>query len=110
MRSTCYSTKPDVFLSNARLPDGVVDELSSRLGNVSGISLVGRTSIAAVVNQQDTLPQMATALGATHLIEGAVRRRGDKIGVRIALIEGALGTEIWSDQVTGSVAEFFEGR
>ncbi len=92
------------------LADGVIDELSSRLGSVSGIALVGRTSIATVVNGSGTLPQMAATLGATHMIEGAVRRRADKIEVRIALIDGTLGTEIWSDRVTGSVAEFFEGR
>ncbi len=92
------------------LADGVIDELSSRLAGVAGIALVGRTSVVKAVNDQGTLPQMAATLGATHLIEGTVRRRGDKIEVRIALIEGASGTEIWSDQIVGSVADFFEGR
>lgn len=95
------------------LADGVIDELSSRLSSVAGIALVGRTSVsavAAVANGSGTLPQMADALGATHLIEGRVHRREDKVAVRIALIEGASGTELWSDQITRSVTEFFEGR
>jgi len=95
----------DLFLA-----DGVVDELSSRLGGVEGVALVGRASITAVADGSRTLPQMASALGASHLIEGVVRRRGDKIEVRVALIEGVSGTEVWSDLVTGSVDEFFEGR
>lgn len=92
------------------LADGVVDELSSRLGGVEGVALVGRASIAAVSDGSRTLPQMASALGASHLIEGVVRRRGDKIEVRLALIEGASGTEVWSDQVTGAAIDFFERR
>jgi len=92
------------------LADGVIEELSSRLSNVAGIALVGRTSVMKVADGQGKLPEMAQALGATHLIEGAVRRRDNKIEVRIALIDGASGTEVWSDQVTGSVEEFFEGR
>ncbi|WP_108787303.1 hypothetical protein [Erythrobacter sp. Alg231-14] len=92
------------------LADGVIDELSSRLGGVAGIALVGRTSIAKVTEEGGTVPQMAAALGASHLVEGSVRRRADKLEVRVALIEGTSGTELWSDVVTGSVSEFFEGR
>ncbi|MEL6485605.1 MAG: tetratricopeptide repeat protein [Pseudomonadota bacterium] len=92
------------------LADGVMEELSSRLGQVDGISLVGRTSVDAVTNDQNTLPQWAEALGASHLIEGRLRRRGKRIEVRVALIEGVSGTELWSDQVTGAVTDFFEGR
>ncbi len=92
------------------LADGVIDELSSRLISVAGIALVGRTSIAKVTEEGGTVPQMAAALGASHLVEGSVRRRADKLEVRVALIEGTSGTEMWSDVVTGSVSEFFEGR
>ncbi|MEP3423002.1 MAG: hypothetical protein ABJN35_14785 [Erythrobacter sp.] len=92
------------------LADGVIDELSSRLGGVAGIALVGRTSIAKVTEEGGTVPQMAASLGASHLVEGSVRRRADKLEVRVALIEGTSGTELWSDVVTGSVSEFFDGR
>ena len=92
------------------LADGVIDELSSRLSSVAEIALVGRTSITQVADGQRTLPQMASALGASHLIEGNVRHRGDKLEVRIALIEGVSGTELWSDQIIGSVSELFDGR
>ncbi|MEO0871021.1 MAG: tetratricopeptide repeat protein [Pseudomonadota bacterium] len=95
----------DLFLA-----DGVVDELSSRLSGVEGVALVGRASITAVADGNTTLPQMATKLGASHLIEGRVRRRDDKIEVRVALIDGASGTELWAEQVTGAVTDFFEGR
>ena len=92
------------------LADGVIDELSSRLSSVAGIALVGRTSVEKITDEGGTLPEMAAALGASHLVEGSVRRTADKLQVRIALIEGVSGTELWSDVITGSVSEFFVGR
>ena len=92
------------------LSEGVVDELSSRLGNIQDITLAGRTSIAALLERGYTLQQMASELGVSHLIEGEVRRTHQGISVRIALIDGRYGTEIWSDFVSGSIEEFIGSR
>lgn len=92
------------------LAEGVGDELVSRLGNIEGIVLAGRTSILAVAARGQTLPQMAASLRVTHLIEGEVRRTPELITVRFALIEGATGTELWADRIEGSIEDFFHGR
>ncbi len=95
---------------NFFLAEGVTDELSSQLGKVGAIALVGRTSIAAVAQRGETLTQMATSLRASHLVEGDVRRTPEHIEIRIALIEGASGTEVWADRITGSIEDFFDSR
>jgi DNA-binding SARP family transcriptional activator len=92
------------------LAEGVTDELVSRLGKLEGIMLAGRTSVLAVAARGQTLTEMAASLRVTHLIEGEVRRTPDLITVRLALIEGATGTEIWADRITGSIDDFFESR
>lgn len=92
------------------LAEGVTDELVSRLGKVEGIMLAGRTSVLAVAARGQTLPEMAASLKVTHLIEGEVRRTSDGITVKVALIEGATGTEVWADTITGSIDDFFESR
>ena len=92
------------------LAEGVTDELVSRLGMVEGIALAGRTSVLAVAARGQTLSEMAASLRITHLIEGEVIRTPDTIAVRIALIEGTTGTEIWADRITGTIDEFFESR
>lgn len=92
------------------LAEGVTDELVSRLGKVEGIMLAGRTSVLAVAARGRTLTEMAASLRVTHLIEGEVRRTADGITVKIALIEGATGTEIWADRIEGSIDDFFESR
>ncbi len=95
---------------NFVLADGIVDELWTRLAGINGIALAGRTSIAAVIDKGRTLTEIASDLGVTYLIEGEVRRDAQGISVRIALISGQSGTEAWSDRLTGSIEDFFDGR
>ncbi|MXO48541.1 hypothetical protein GRI69_09750 [Erythrobacter vulgaris] len=95
---------------NFFLADGIVDELSTRLAGVNGIALVGRTSIASVVEKRLSLTEIASDLGVSYLIEGEVRRDEHGISVHIGLIRGQSGTEVWSDQLAGSIEEFFESR
>lgn len=95
---------------NFFLADGIVDELSTRLAGINGIALAGRTSVAAVIDKGRTLTEIASELGVDYVIEGEVRREAQGIGVRIALISGQSGTEVWSDRLSGSIEDFFDGR
>ncbi|QUL37646.1 hypothetical protein [Erythrobacter sp. JK5] len=95
----------DFFLS-----DGVTDELSSQLGRLNGIALAGRTSVNAVASRGATLIEMAEILRVSHLVEGEVRRTTTTIEIRIALIEGTSGTELWSDRISGSIEQFLHSR
>lgn len=95
---------------NFFLADGIVDELWTRLAGLNGIALAGRTSIAAVIDKGRTLTEIASDLGVTYLIEGEVRRDAQGISVRMALISGQSGTEVWSDRLGGSIEDFFDGR
>lgn len=95
---------------NFFLADGIVDELWTRLAGINGIALAGRTSIAAVIDKGRTLTEIASDLRVTYLIEGEVRRGAQGISVRMALISGQSGTEVWSDRLGGSIEDFFDGR
>ena len=77
---------------------------------MQGIALAGRTSVLAVTAAGGLLTDMARALQVAYLVEGDVRRTPEKVTVRIALIEGASGTEVWSDRIEGTVEQFFESR
>ncbi|CAN5448013.1 hypothetical protein BH11PSE5_BH11PSE5_26560 [soil metagenome] len=92
------------------LAEGVVDELSFRLGSIPAVAVVGRTSVASVASSGRTLPEMAAALDVSHLIEGAVHRTSDGIRVHIRLIDGLSGAEIWSDRYEGTVSDVIGSR
>jgi TolB-like protein len=119
---TFNSVRPEVTLAvlpfaqidttggNFFLADAVVDELSTRLAGINGVALAGRTSVAAVAGRDEILTEMASKLGVSHLIEGEVKRSEQDIEVRIALIDGQTGTQLWSDRIAGSIEHFFGGR
>jgi len=92
------------------LAEGIVDELSFRIGSISSIGVVGRTSVASVANSGRTLPEMAAVLDVSHLLEGTVHRSPDGIRVHTRLIDGQSGAEIWSDRYDGTVADVIGSR
>lgn len=92
------------------LAEGVVDELTFRLGSVGHFDLIGRTSVAHVVARGGTLPAMAATLGASHVIEGEVHRFARGVRVSLRLIDGRSGVEIWSDRYDGTVADAIGSR
>lgn len=92
------------------LAEGVVEEVSSRLGAISDISLVGRTSIGVVTTQGLTSPEIARKLNVSHLIEGAVHRTSQIINITIRLIDGQSGTEVWSQRLDGEIEDFIDSR
>lgn len=92
------------------LAEGVVDELSFRIGSIPAVAVVGRTSVTSVANSGRTLPEMAVALDVSHLIEGTVHRSSDGIVVHVRLIDGPSGADIWSDRYDGTVADVIGSR
>ena len=92
------------------LADAVVEELSSRLGALSGLALAGQTSVEAVAGASLTLPEMAEKLGVTHFSEGAVHRSTNSVKLSMRLIEGVSGKQIWSDQIEEPETYFFDQR
>jgi eukaryotic-like serine/threonine-protein kinase len=95
--------------SDAYFADGMTDEISSRLGNLSGLRVIGRQSMRGYANSTKTVPQIGKELGATYILTGTVRwdRSGAKSRVRVspALLRTTDGTAVWSepyeDQLTG---------
>lgn len=101
---------PDAPDGDPTFADGIAEELSSRLGRIDGIAVAGRTSVAAVVSRDLTLPEIAEALAVKHLVEGHVRRNEATVEVSLALIDGATGTQAWSTQIAGTIEDIFGSR
>lgn len=92
------------------LAEGVVEELTFRLGNIPALAVVGRTSVMSVAGSGRTLTDMASALNVSHLIEGNVHRFEQGIRVNLRLIDGHSGTAIWSERYEGTLADVMGSR
>jgi TolB-like protein/DNA-binding SARP family transcriptional activator len=75
---------------------GMADELIAALGTIDGIDVVARTSSFAYQGKAVPVGEIARQLGATHVVEGSVRRDGDRLRVRVQLIDAATGYRLWS--------------
>lgn len=94
------------------LAEGVVEELTARLGGVPQLAVAGRTSVASIAaaETQMTLPEVAAALHVTHLIAGKAQRFAEGIRIDVRLIDGLSGNQLWAGSYEGTVAEAMGSR
>jgi TolB-like protein/DNA-binding winged helix-turn-helix (wHTH) protein/Tfp pilus assembly protein PilF len=81
--------------------DGLTEELISRLGSLrpGRLAVVGRTSIMALRGRAaGGAAEIGSKLGVSYLLEGGVRRDGERARVTVRLVRAADGTTIWSER------------
>ncbi len=80
--------------------DGLTDELISRLGGLrpAALGVIGRTSVMSLKHQGGDLARIGRQLGADYLLEGSVRREGERVRVTARLIQASDQTTVWSDR------------
>jgi TolB-like protein/tetratricopeptide (TPR) repeat protein len=81
---------------DAWLSEGLSDELRDQLGRVAGIRVAARSSSVAARAQDLDALAISERLRVAHLVEGSLRRAGDKLRVSVQLIEGESGLVLWS--------------
>jgi serine/threonine-protein kinase len=87
--------------------EGITDEIISQLAQVESLKVISRTSVMALKGTPLTLPQIAETLGVRHIVEGAVRRQGDRVRVTAELIEAANDAHLWAASFEGNLADSF---
>ena len=92
---------------NEYFSEGITDEIISQLAQVESLKVISRTSVLALKGSSLTLPQIAETLGVRHIVEGSVRRQGDRVRVTAELIEAASDAHLWSGSFEGDLADSF---
>jgi serine/threonine-protein kinase len=91
--------------------DGLTDEITSKLGIVSGLGVISRTSAMQYENTDKGLPEIAGELGVAYIIEGTVRwdKTGDTSMVRITpqLIKVSDNTHLWAENYERPLIRIF---
>lgn len=76
--------------------DGLAQELSSRLARIPGLRIASSTSAFAFKGRNTDIRKIAQSLGVGHVLEGSVRREGDRLRVTAQLIDAGTGYHVWS--------------
>ncbi len=92
---------PFVAMSDAKedefFADGLSEELLNVLSKIDDLKVAGRTSSFYYKGRNEDLRQIADALGVEHILEGSVRRSGDRLRVTAQLIKADDGFHLWSE-------------
>jgi TolB-like protein/Flp pilus assembly protein TadD len=93
---------------NEYFSDGISEEILNALAKVDGLKVAGRTSSFHFKGKQASLQEIGTALGVAHVLEGSVRKQGDKVRITAQLIQASDGYHLWSETYDGDLADVFE--
>jgi adenylate cyclase len=87
--------------------DGLTEELISTISNISGLSVISRTSIMQYKKPQKKLAEIGQDLGAGTILEGSVRKSGNKIRVAVQLIEVKGDRHLWAQNYDRELQDTF---
>ena len=87
--------------------DGLAEEIINALAQISGLKVIARTSAFAFKGKNEDIRKIAEALGVTNVLEGSVRRAGNRLRITAQLIHAADGTHLWSQRYDREMTDVF---
>jgi len=81
---------------NEYLSDGITEEIITQLSTVPTLKVISRTSAMQYKRSAKSLAQIAGELGVAHVLEGSVRRDGDRVRITAQLIDAGADHHLWS--------------
>jgi TolB-like protein/Flp pilus assembly protein TadD len=99
--------------ADAYFADGMTDEISSRLGRVKGLRIIGHQSARSYANSTKSVSEIGRELGVTYVLAGSVRWDRSRPGQNLVRVSPALlrvsdGTQIWSEPSEDELKGIFQ--
>ncbi len=92
---------------NEYFSDGMTEELIGALSRVHGLRVASRTSVFALKGRIQDIRELGRALGATAILEGSVRRSGQRMRLTAQLTSVADGYQLWSETYDRDIRDVF---
>lgn len=92
---------------NEYFSDGLAEEVINALTRIPGLKVTARTSAFAFRGKEEDIRRIAEALDVRTVLEGSVRRSGNRIRVAAQLIDAANGYHLWSERYDAEFADVF---
>ena len=92
---------------NAYFADGIQDDVLTNLSKISDLRVISRTSVMQYRGRPTKLTEIGKALGVSNILEGSVRRSGNKVRVNVQLIDANTDEHVWADDYDGDVTDVF---
>jgi TolB-like protein len=93
---------------NELFADGLTEEIISDLSRIHDLRVISRTSAMQLKGRQGNLPSLVRELNVQYVLEGSVRKAGDKLRITAQLVEAASDTQLWSEKYNGTMEDVFD--
>ena len=92
---------------NAYFADGVQDDILSNLAKVADLKVISRTSVRQYRSGARNLREIGIALGVAHILEGTVRRSGNRVRINAQLINARTDAHVWAETFERETTDVF---
>lgn len=87
--------------------DGLTEEMVHQLSGIRGLRVISRSSVMRLKGRSDPAAELAEELGVRWVVEGAVRRAGDRVRITAHLLDATTGTHVWVERIDGGLDDVF---
>lgn len=88
--------------------DGITEDLLTALARFHGLIVISRTTSFALKDSSLSVPQLAEKAGAQYVVEGSVRKAGNRLRITVQLIDGASDNHLWAEKYDRSLEDIFD--
>jgi adenylate cyclase len=88
--------------------DGMVEEIITALSRIRWLFVIARNSSFTYKGQSVDVKQVGRELGVRYVLEGSVRKAGQRVRIAGQLIDAVAGTHLWADRFDGSLEDIFD--
>ena len=87
--------------------DGITEDIITDLSKVSGLSVIARNSVFTYKGRAVDAQEVSRRFHASHIVEGSVRKAGQRVRINAQLIDGRDGTHLWADRYDRDLTDIF---
>ena len=88
--------------------DGVTEDIISALGNIEGLRVIPRTSAFHFKGKRPSLSEVVGLLKVSHVLEGSVRRSGDRLRITVEPVDSTEGEQLWTQRYDRVMEDIFD--
>ncbi|MDQ6862103.1 MAG: hypothetical protein M3032_13240 [Verrucomicrobiota bacterium] len=92
---------------NEYIADGIQDDILANLAKIADLKVISRTSVRQYRSGTRNLREIGAELGVANILEGSVRRAGNRVRVNAQLINAATDVHIWADTFDREMTDLF---
>ena len=92
---------------NAFFAQGIQDEIITTLSRISGLRVISRTSTARYNSAPENLPEIASQLRVSNVLEGSVQKAGDRVHINVQLIQADNDAHLWAQSYDRQLTDIF---